>query len=353
MRPVAIPLDVDDLSPAWFAEALDADVTGAEIIDAHSGTTGRARVGLEGDGVPESVFVKLAPFDEDQRAFVRMTGLGLAEAHFYETIGNDLPVRSPRVFRAEADGDGDFVMVLEDLVVSGCRFPERAEADEDERARSTVEELARLHAGFWESERFDGDLAWLPDHGGFGDMDAETAAAASGAYVRQAFEPFADEMPTAFREVGELYAERTPEILDLWNEGERTLVHGDCHIGNLFVDDGRTGFYDWALLSRSPGVRDVAYTCCYSMSPDARRALEHDLLDHYLAVLHAEGVRLDPATAWVQYRRFAVFAWVSATTTAAMGTKWQREELSRGAMERTTAAVEDLDSVGALRERLD
>lgn len=353
MRSVAIPVDIDDLSPAWFTEALDADVTGAEVVDAHSGTTGRARVRLEGAGVPESVFVKLAPFDDDQRAFVRMTGLGRAEARFYATVGNDLPVRSPRVLRADTDEAGNFVMVLEDLVTSGCRFPERAEADEEERARSTVEELARLHAAFWGSARFDGDLAWLPEHGGFGDMDAETAAAASGAYVRQAFEPFVDEMPAAFRSVGELYAGRTREILDLWSEGEATLIHGDCHIGNLFVDDGRTGFYDWALLSRSPGVRDVAYTCCYSMSPHARRALERDLLDHYLAVLHAEGVRLDPATAWDQYRRFAVFAWVSATTTAAMGTKWQREELSRAAMERTTTAVEDLDSVGALQEALD
>lgn len=353
MRPVTIPVDIEDLSPAWFTAALDVDVTAAEILDAHSGTTGRARVALEGAGVPDSVFVKLAPFDADQRAFVRMTGLGLAETRFYATAGNALPVRSPRVLRADSDEDGNFVMVLEDLVASGCRFPERAEADEDERARSTVEELARLHATFWESARFDGDLAWLPDHGGFGDMDAATAAAASGAYVRQAFEPFVDEMPTAFREVGELYAERTREILDLWSEGERTLIHGDCHIGNLFVDGGRTGFYDWALLSRAPGVRDVAYTCCYSMSRDARRALEHDLLDHYLATLHSEGVRLDPAVAWDQYRRFAVFAWVSATTTAAMGTKWQREELSRAAMERTTAAVEDLDSVEALRASLD
>ena len=45
----------------------------------------------------------------------------------------------------------------------------------------------------------------------------------------------------------------------LWNEGERTLVHGDDHIGNLFVDDGRTGFYDWAVASQFAGMRGLLH----------------------------------------------------------------------------------------------
>ena len=77
-------------------------------------------------------------------------------------------------------------------------------------------------------------------------------------------------MPPVFRAVGELYATRTAEILDLWDEGERTLIHGDPHRGNLFSDNGRTGFYDWAMLSRSPGVRDVAYVLCGSVPAPVR-----------------------------------------------------------------------------------
>jgi len=52
---------------------------------------------------------------------------------------------------------------------------------------------------------------------------------------------FAHECRRHSAAIGELYATRTAEILDLWDEGERTLIHGDPHRGNLFSDGGRTG----------------------------------------------------------------------------------------------------------------
>ena len=43
-------------------------VDGVDVLDAHSGTTGRARVGLTGaPELPASVFVKLQPFSPEQR----------------------------------------------------------------------------------------------------------------------------------------------------------------------------------------------------------------------------------------------------------------------------------------------
>ena len=45
-----IPVDVDELTPAWFSEVLDADVKSVEVIDSHSGTTGRAKVRIESNG---------------------------------------------------------------------------------------------------------------------------------------------------------------------------------------------------------------------------------------------------------------------------------------------------------------
>lgn len=43
-----IPSSTDELTPAWFTEALGEPVDDVEILDAHSGTTCRARIGVEG-----------------------------------------------------------------------------------------------------------------------------------------------------------------------------------------------------------------------------------------------------------------------------------------------------------------
>jgi hypothetical protein len=45
-----------------------------------------------------------------QRAFLDATGIGVMEARFYETIGNEVPVRLPRCWHAAVDGKA-FVMV--------------------------------------------------------------------------------------------------------------------------------------------------------------------------------------------------------------------------------------------------
>jgi len=97
---MTIPARVEDLTPEWFSEILDSPVGGVEILDAHSGTTGRARVRLTASSdVPDTLFVKLQPFVEQQRKFLRQIGLGVAEARLYAAVGNELPVRAPRVAR--------------------------------------------------------------------------------------------------------------------------------------------------------------------------------------------------------------------------------------------------------------
>jgi hypothetical protein len=361
---LAIPLDVEDLAPAWLTRVLrshapDVRVTTAEVVDAHSGTTGRVRLrlGYEGDraDLPDTVFCKLAPFDPRQREFLRHLDLGAAEARFYTRLAPLVAVvRVPRLWYSEADEHGAFVMVLEDLEASGCRFPRPADPDIGERAVSTVEELAYLHACFWDSPRFADDLAWVPDRAGFGRGGGKdpNAASAAGRFIRMALDKFGSEMAPGFRTVGTLYADRTADILDLWDNGERTVIHGDPHSGNLFTDGRRTGFFDWAMFSHSPGMRDVAYFCCNSIPTDVRREMQGDLLELYRRTLAGCGITLTPDLAELQLRLFAVFSWVSATSTAAAGSRWQPESRAVAAMQRTTMAVDDLDSVGLLEELL-
>lgn len=352
-----IPDDPKELTPAWFSRALAAHIPGVavstvRVLDQHAGTTGRVRVALDyarDARGPGSLFVKLPPFDADQRAIVEMTGMGRREARFYAELAEALPVRLPRPYHAAHDAGGSrYVMVLEDLEASGCRFPGPDCGGPTARARRVVAGHARIHAALWESPRFAEDLAWVEPP-----MRHELGAA----LVTRSLEMFSDGMPPAFRQVGRLYVDRMDAVCDLWDEGERTLVHGDSHLGNLFEDVGgeepEIGFLDWAVVCRGPGIRDVAYYLASSMPTEARRAQERDLLARYREGLVAAGVDApDPDTLWHRYRLHVAYAWVAAATTSAMGDRWQPVKVGRAAMARATAAVADLGTVELLRESL-
>jgi hypothetical protein len=278
-----------------------------------------------------------------------MGGMGVAEARFYRDLAPEIPVRVPAVWFADEDGDR-YAMVLEDLVEGGCRFPNPTDDDIAARARDIVEQMAALHARFWESPRFegDGDLAWLAPRG--------TGGAGGGAkFVRMAVESVGDRLPDEFHRLADIYLARNDDITELWNSGPRTLVHGDPHLGNLFVDTAagdRTGFLDWAMVGRSPGLRDVAYVMCNSIPAEVRAADERMLLARYCELLADGGVDLDPDTAWEQYRLFAVYSWVSAASTAGMGSKWQPLHIGLGGTKRATAACEQLGCVELLEHLL-
>jgi aminoglycoside phosphotransferase (APT) family kinase protein len=345
-----IPAEVTELTPEWFSLVLGTTVTAVDVMDAHSGTTGRALVRLRAKGaVPDTLFVKLQPFGEDQRKLIRQVGLGVAEARVYANIGGELPVRVPRVWHsAYNSADGAFVMVLEDLGASGCRFPTTDDDDILDVARSTVEELAKLHAAYR-----DRDLSWLPTPEGMRRKPDDPAVAARRTmFIKLALDQFGGEMPSVFRRLAELYIERFFDVVGLFGQGEHTLIHGDSHIGNLFVDNRRTGFYDWAVAGRGPGMRDVAYFMCNSVPTELRREAQDDLLSLYRHTLESYGATLDEATARDQYRLFSVYSWIAAASTAAMGSTWQPIEIARPAMVRTTEAIDDLDAVGLLEERL-
>jgi hypothetical protein len=198
-----------------------------------------------------------------------------------------------------------------------------------------MDELATLHAAFWGS-----DLAWLPTPSGMKRKPVDSGMANRRAqFIVSALDQFAQDMPSVFRRLGELYAMRSLDVIGLFSEGECTLIHGDTHSGNLFVGAGRrTGFYDWAVAGRGPGVRDVAE--------------EASLIARYRRALAAHGVLLDERTASEQYRLFSVYSWIAAASTAAMGSRWQPIDVSRAAMISTTQAIDDLDAVGLLEARL-
>lgn len=347
-----IPQRPEDVTPPWLTEVVQDVAPGAEagrveVIDAHSGTTGRARLRVEwlsGD-LPNAVFAKLAPTDPIQRAMAIDLRMGAREARFYDSVGRELPVRVPRPIRSVWTKDGrEYLMLLEDLESSGCDFP-RFETTGDLRVvRAAVEALADLHGGFWNSARFANDLAWIEPP-----MRGDVGLSLIGAGVEQ----FGDTQPPAFHEVARIYLEHNADLCDLLASGTPTLLHGDPHLGNMFLDGERVGLLDWACVARGPALRDVAYFLGASVSTELRRAEERGLIERYLDRLAASGA---PAPsfdeAWRAYRIHVANAWVAATATLAAGARMQRLDVGRRAVTRANATLEDLGTAAVLSEEL-
>lgn len=344
-RAPALPTELTELTPAWLSAVLGCAVDGVEVLDSHSGTTGRARLALRGAGSPASVFVKLSPFDAEQRRFVDATGMGVREAHLYRDLATELPMRVPRVWYADFDDEGRYAMVLEDLAAAGCTFPKPGDPRVGSWAAQITQDLARLHARFHESPRFASDLAWVAEPGRIG---GEVGAS----LVKLALDRVGERFSPEFGRVARLYIDRWQDIGRLWNAGPRTLIHGDPHLGNLFVDGERIGFLDWAVVALAPGMRDVAYVLCNSVPTELRRAHEREWIAGYCKTLAEGGVTLGAERAWEQYRLFAIYSWISSTTTLAMGSKWQPEHIGLAATKRTTEALEDLRSAELVEELL-
>jgi aminoglycoside phosphotransferase (APT) family kinase protein len=345
-----IPLEVGDATPEWLSDVLGREVLAVDVLDAHSGTTGRARLGItygdDGAG-PASVFLKLAPFDERQRSFVDLVGLGIAEARFYRDVAASVPVRVPVVHTARLDDDGRYAMLLEDLEASACRFPSPHDGDIVDTITAVVDGLARLHAQHWGDARLEdgGDLAWV--------RDGYRVAFGSGAtFVEKALTTFGDQMSPQVRQLAELTIARPADVAALLAGGPPTLIHGDPHLGNLFMDADVAGFFDWGMLWRATGMRDVAYVLGNSTPTEVRRVHERDWVRQYVDLLGASGIELSFDDAWEQYRLLVVYSLNSATSTAAMGSRWQAIDVGRGGMARATAAVEDLESVPLLKSLL-
>lgn len=349
-----IPLQPDDVTPGWLSDALATslpgiEITGVEVVDQHSGTTGRLRLRLQhapGSRGPETVFVKLPPFDEAQRNLVAVTDMGRREARFYAGPAAEVPMRIPRpYFAAAGDEPTEYVMVLEDLAAAGARFATRLEPLGDDAGQAIIEGLAGVHAQFWNDSRFDTELSWVQPamRGAFG-----------AKLIDNAREQFAADFPPVFDELCLLYSEHHERICELFDEGEQTLIHGDTHAGNQFMSaEGEVGLYDWAVISRSPGIRDVAIYLGNSCPTEVRRANQERWIRAYRDALVAAGVDAPSYDLlWERYRRTVLYAWVAATTTASMGSRWQPIEVGMLGMTRATDTCADLDTVGALRAAL-
>lgn len=345
-----LPAHPNDLTPAWLSDALRTEVTGVEVLHHSFATNQRARIALTyatpGQG-PASLFVKLAPLDEAHRAMVGATGMGLREVQFYVDVAATSGLPVPGCSFAAADDDR-FVLLLEDLAARGCAFSDGDWGVGADAAAVALEDLARFHGRFHRETERDAVAPWLRAVG------RRPGSAGTAGLMRTVLDQNADALPPAYIAIGELYVEHHERCNELWHGGPQTLIHGDLHIGNVYLDTGRVGFIDWGLCRASTPLRDVSYFLTMSVAIEDRRAHGETLLRDYLDALRvAGGPQIPFADAWAQHRVQAAYT-VIATFLAYTPSYRGGDGVPLGAdlITRANAALTDLDVVAALRSAL-
>ena len=357
--PEGIPGSIDAVDLRWINEALSerfpgASVADMEILGGDSGTTERRRVGLDYEsggrpsGAPESIFVKFRPPGLTERLFGNILALGRNEVGFYRDIASDVPIRTPECYCARDSGDGEFVLLLEDLASKGAEFRTIADPISLDEAKAVAVALARLHAAFWEPPRLTVRFPWLrsPDRNPNAAIERFLCASAH----RPTLSRFSHLLPSSVRRgAGEIHKKRKA-LEHYWAGGPLTLIHGDPHLGNLYFVDGEPGFFDWQVLQRHQGVRDLAYFVVLSLETEVRRAHERDLVRLYQETLRDGGVSdedIDPELAWEHYRSFSLYAYLGTSVTTSMS-DLQPKHVAELGLKRAATAVDDLDALALL-----
>jgi hypothetical protein len=323
-------------------------VARVEVVERHEATNAHARLRVAYDepaGAPAALFCKLLPSDPTRRPAIARTGMGRREALFYARLAPKLAMRVPAAYVARHDDrDGSFLLLLEDLLASGCTVPDGTIGVAPTAAARALEDLAELHVRFEDPARRQAEASWVP---------APLRDPSYGAtLLRHGLDRHRERLSSAFAEISELYIAEADALHALWEEGPASVIHGDAHIGNLFDDRGRIGFLDWGILSVGTPLRDISYFLCMALSIEDRRRHERDLLRHYLAARAAAGgAKIGFDEAWRAHRIHAAYTVVACCQIAAFpeAANEARRIFAGAFLARAEAAISDLEARAALR----
>lgn len=344
-RARAIPRHIGDLDAAYLSVLLQRDVITVSVLDGDAGTSSRARLALTGTDVPASVFVKMSAETAATRLMGELGRLGDTEVRFYRELSgrlHDVPTCHGATFDPVT---GRFVLVLEDLAADGqaaCEFPDTLHPLDPDRAALVVELLARVHATFW--RRLD-PYSWVYT------ASADTTSLLTGSLANAAARRLEDKTSIPVR-TGQFINDNYRAVATLIDRGPHTLMHGDAHPGNVYFRNGKAGLLDWQAVRRGHPSRELSYTLITGMTTDARVENQRELLDVYCAALHAAGgPEIDRDEFWQRYRQAALYAYVATLITAGMG-GMQDEDIALEGLKRAVSALDDLDTVYALKASL-
>jgi len=270
------------------------------------------------------------------------------EVHFYRELAERCPVPHAECYYADLDEESDdFILLLADL--AGGRTVDQLDGCALVDAELAVDRLAGLHACFWNDPALVGK-EWL------GRLSDPPFPAAVAFAFDQSWGPvqdlFGDRMTDPILALGNRFSALLPALTARLSEDPCTLSHGDYRLDNMFFGSaGELAVYDWQLVDRSRGARDLAYFLTQSLAPEARAEAEEALIERYVAQLDAHGIEgYGLEAAWEDYR-LATLLGFAYPVIAGGGLDHADEratQLTRAILDRSIAAITHLDCLGLI-----
>lgn len=311
---IAVPDTLDQaLSPSWLTTALaprfpDVRVTSVEPGPVVSRISVNARFRIECDGGTPA---GLSPHLCVKGYFNDITSgrAGVPEVVFYRDVAAAAGIRTLRCVYADVDPATQHGVILtEDVVAKGGRFLDSRSEYSPDQVADSLAELAKLHAATWNNPRW-ANTPWLAPR-----MSGTVSRRGEPEIQGNFDSPIGAGVPHEMRDARRLVNAYRALAAEVAVAQPWTVVHGDPHVGNLFLDNaGRPSFVDWQLVHRGAWYVDVGYHIASTLTVDDRRRCEQDLVRHYLDHLAGSGIDVPSwDAAWDGIRRgitYGFFHW--------------------------------------------
>ena len=324
-------------------------VSSVDIVSVDVGTTTRIRVKVEHNEpatLPKNWFVKLPSMAWQARLITSLPRLLHTEVRFYNEVARSVSVRLPGFLAAQSQLSRGATLVLTDMTEIGVTLGNPGDALTFPQAALVVEQLAKFHACFWNKESLNHTYRWLA--GPVRHLEDFLGTAMAVPLMKRGLHQAGELVPSMLHAQAVHYARHRRQAMRFLKGAPQTLVHHDCHPGNLFWKHSQPGFLDWQLVRFGEGISDIAYFLSTSLKPDTRRLHEKELIEIYAKSLEENGIAsIDVNILHQRYRAHLIYPFEAMIVTLAVG-GLMNQESNHELIRRTAAAVEDLDAFASI-----
>lgn len=295
-----VPETPADVTPHWLTRALGRRWPGIEVRSVAGEPLGEGigqisllqRLTLDHAGAPEAprhMVLKMHTAHPDMLGVAVRYRMYEREANFYSRFAHAVPLRTPDVYFAEAEGLERCVMLMEDM--SGWHSPDQLIGPTQAQAEQAIDALAALTAAFWDSPDLAAEAEWLPDWNTDYMRDTATDYRAC---VPEFLARFESRLPPGAGDAARAIADGYDAIADTLSGGPQVLTHYDYRVENMFFrDDATDGFcaLDWQLVIRARPGWDIAYFMGTNLPAPFLEEHGEALRDRYFQQLQNSGVQ--------------------------------------------------------------